>query len=65
MTLDRVKRGRGPLVVKSVAATVLVMMTYSVYTIQELNSRPVESINPTDQVLLAYQVLDTSLMGKN
>ncbi|XP_027061998.1 uncharacterized protein [Coffea arabica] len=63
MTLDRVKRGSGPLVVKSVGATVLVMMTYSVYTIRELNSRPVESFNPTDQVLLAYEVLDTSLMG--
>lgn len=63
MTLDRVKRGRGPLVVKSVAATVLVMMAYTVYTIQELSSRPVESFNPTEQVLLAYQVLDASLMG--
>lgn len=65
MTLDRVKRGQGPLVVKSVAATVFVMMVYTIYTVQDLRSRPIESFNPTDQVLLAYQVLQASLMGNN
>ncbi|KAL3509805.1 hypothetical protein ACH5RR_029206 [Cinchona calisaya] len=63
MTLDRVKRGRGPLVVKSVAATIFVMMIYTVYTVQELYSSPIESFNPTDQVLFAFQVLQASLMG--
>ncbi|XP_060209602.1 uncharacterized protein LOC132636657 [Lycium barbarum] len=63
MTLDRVKRGRGPLIVKSVAATVLVIMIYTVYSIRELRSRPTDSANPTDQILLAHQILEAALMG--
>ncbi|MCD9639690.1 b-cell receptor-associated protein [Datura stramonium] len=39
MTLDRVKRGSGPL------------------------SRPADSVNPTDQILLAHQILEAALMG--
>ncbi|KAK4343543.1 hypothetical protein RND71_036637 [Anisodus tanguticus] len=63
MALDRVKRGRGPLIVKSVAASVLVIMIYTVYSIKELQSRPTDSVNPTDQVLLAHQILQAALMG--
>ncbi|OIS97061.1 PREDICTED: uncharacterized protein LOC109234386 [Nicotiana attenuata] len=63
MTLDRVKRGRGPLIVKSVAATVLVIMIYTVYSIRELQSRPTDAVNPTDQILLAHQILQAALMG--
>lgn len=63
-TLDRVKRGRGPLVVKSVSATVFVIMMYNIYSVQEIYSRPLESFNPTDQVLLAHQILQASFMGK-
>lgn len=63
-SLDRVKRGRGPLVVKSVAATVFVIMMYNIYSVQEIYSRPLESFNPTDQVLLAHQILQASFMGK-
>lgn len=63
MGLDRVKRGRAPLVVKSVAATVFVMMMYTVYTIREIQSRPMEALNPTDHVLLANYMLEASLMG--
>lgn len=61
--IDRAKRGRGPLVVKSVGATVLVLMIYTVYSIKDIQSRPLENVNPTDQVLLAYQILQASLMG--
>lgn len=63
MSLDRVKRGSGPLIVKSVAATVLVIMIYTVYSIKELQSRPADSVNPTDQILLAHQILEAALMG--
>ena len=61
--IDRAKRGRGPLVVKSVGATVLVLLIYTVYSIRDIQSRPLENLNPTEQVLLAYQVLQASLMG--
>lgn len=62
-SIDRAKRGRAPLVLKSVAATVLVLLIYTVYSIRDIQSRPLENINPTEQVLLAYQVLQASLMG--
>lgn len=61
--IDRAKRGRGSLVVKSVGATVLVLLIYTVYSIRDIQSRPLENLNPTEQVLLAYQVLQASLMG--
>nr|XP_043620575.1 uncharacterized protein LOC122592423 [Erigeron canadensis] len=61
--LDRAKRGRAPLVFKSVGATVLVIMMYNVYSVTEIQSRPADVINPTDQILLAYHMLDASLMG--
>ncbi|XAR55368.1 hypothetical protein NMG60_11035421 [Bertholletia excelsa] len=63
LSLDRVKRGTGPLVVKTVAGVVFVMMCVTVYSITDINSRPIESLNPTDQVLLARHMLDASLMG--
>lgn len=63
MGIDRAKRGRAPLVVKSVAATVFVIMMYYVYAVREMQSRPVESLNPTDQILLANYMLQGSLMG--
>ncbi|CAH9054349.1 unnamed protein product [Cuscuta epithymum] len=63
LSLDRAKRGRGPIVVKSVGGTVLLLFIYTVYSIQDIQSRPLESINPTDQVLLAYLILEASLLG--
>ncbi|KAL9269374.1 hypothetical protein AKJ16_DCAP23503, partial [Drosera capensis] len=63
--LDRLKRGRGPVVVKTIAATVLVVFVSTVYGIVDVMNREVEPgmINPTDQVLLARNMLDASLMG--
>lgn len=65
MALDRVKRGRAPLIVKSVAATVFVIMMYTVYSIRDIQSRPIDVLNPTDHVLLANHILEASLMGKD
>ncbi|KAI7752073.1 hypothetical protein M8C21_003755 [Ambrosia artemisiifolia] len=62
--LDRAKRGRAPLVVKSVGATVFVIMMYNVYSVTEIQSRPADVINPTDQIILAYHMLEASLMGR-
>ena len=63
MAFDRAKRGRAPLVVKSVAATVFVIMMYNVYAVRDIQSRPIESHNTTDQILLADYMLQASLMG--
>ncbi|KAJ9560907.1 hypothetical protein OSB04_006067 [Centaurea solstitialis] len=63
--IDRMKRGRAPLVVKSVGATVFVIMMYNVYSVTEIQSRPPDAVNPTDQIILAYHMLEASLMGNS
>lgn len=65
MGLDRAKQGRGPLVAKTVAGTLFVVFISSLYSVMEIQKRSMEtgSLNPTDQVLQAYNLLEASLMG--
>lgn len=66
LTLDRVKRGSGPLVVKSVSATLFLVLVSTGYTITKIQTRSAETgglVNPTDQVLMAKHLLEASLMG--
>ncbi|GAB4825176.1 hypothetical protein Ancab_008051 [Ancistrocladus abbreviatus] len=65
MTLDRLKRGKGPIVLKTVAGTVLVVFTSTVYNIVDVMNREVEpgAINPTEQVIMSGQILIATLMG--
>lgn len=65
MALDRVKRGRGPIMAQTVATTVFVVLMSSVYSMMKIQNRAVEPglINPTDQVLMARHLLEASLMG--
>lgn len=65
MGIDRLKRGRGPIVVKTVAGTVFVVMMSSVYNAVEIHNRWSQDadISPTEQILLAYHILEASLMG--
>lgn len=63
--IDRVKRGRGPIVVKTVAGTVFVVMMSSVYNAVAIHNRWSQDgeVNPTDQILFATHLLEASLMG--
>nr|XP_009778813.1 PREDICTED: uncharacterized protein LOC104228107 [Nicotiana sylvestris] len=66
MGLDRVKRGRGPIIVKTVAGTVFVVMLSTIYSIASIRTRWMDEggdITPTDQILLAQHLLEASLMG--
>ncbi|KAM5585521.1 hypothetical protein ABKV19_004749 [Rosa sericea] len=66
MGLDRSKQGRGPLVVKSVGGTILVFFSstiYSVFNVQKKRSIDAGFVNPTDEVLMAYRLLEASLIG--
>ncbi|KAA8524698.1 hypothetical protein F0562_011121 [Nyssa sinensis] len=63
MALDRVKQGNSPLVAKTVAAVVFVALIVNVYNVKEIQSRPLDALNPTDQVLSAKYMLEASLMG--
>ncbi|XP_041023255.1 uncharacterized protein LOC121264235 [Juglans microcarpa x Juglans regia] len=65
--LDRLKRGRGPVMVKTVAATVFVVLMSSVYSMTKIQKRWIEegALNPTDQVLMAKHLLEATLMGSS
>ncbi|KAL5573358.1 hypothetical protein UlMin_022955 [Ulmus minor] len=65
MGLDKLKRGRGPLMVKTVAMTVFVVFLFSVYSMSKIRERTIEAgiVNPTEEVLMAKHTLEASLMG--
>jgi len=65
MALDRVKRGKGPIMLSTVAATISVVFTSSVYSMVKIQRRTIEAgaLNPTDQVLMSTHLLEASLMG--
>ncbi|KAJ6728847.1 hypothetical protein OIU74_006849 [Salix koriyanagi] len=67
MSLDRVKRGRGPVMVKTVAGTVFVVLMSSVYSMVKIQKRGFHDgggVNPTDQVLMAKHLLEATLMDQ-
>ncbi|BAT90311.1 uncharacterized protein HKW66_Vig0144170 [Vigna angularis] len=65
ISLDRVKRGRGPIVVSTVGATLVVVLSSSLYSMAKIQQRILEAgiLNPTDQVLMSNHMLEASLMG--
>ncbi|XP_051125638.1 uncharacterized protein LOC127247710 [Andrographis paniculata] len=66
MLLDKMKQGRGPVVASTAAGTLFVIMVSIIININNIQSRTDESgavLNPTDQVLLAHQLLEASLLG--
>ncbi|KAF8414117.1 hypothetical protein HHK36_002116 [Tetracentron sinense] len=65
MGLDRVKRGSGPMIVKTVLGTVFVVLISSLYSMMKIQKRSIDAsaVNPTDQVLMAKHLLEASLMG--
>ncbi|RDX92756.1 hypothetical protein CR513_25058 [Mucuna pruriens] len=65
VSLDRVKRGRGPVVVSTVGATLVVVLASSLYSMAKIQDRTLEAgiVNPTDQVLMSKHMLEASLMG--
>jgi B-cell receptor-associated protein 31 len=65
LTIDRSKRGRGPIMVRTVAATMLVVLGSSGYSIAKIRRREGEfaQLTPTDQVLASRHLLEASLMG--
>jgi len=68
MSLDRLKRGRGPVMVKTVAGTVFLVLISSVYSMVKIQKRGIDAggvFNPTDQVLMAKHLLEATLMGNN
>ncbi|XP_049384210.1 uncharacterized protein LOC125848398 [Solanum stenotomum] len=66
MGLDRVKRGRGPIVVKTTGGTIFIVMLSSIYSVVSIHKRWIDedgNVTPTDQILMAQHLLEASLMG--
>ncbi|KAM0835478.1 hypothetical protein ACQ4PT_062907 [Festuca glaucescens] len=70
LALDRLKRGRGPVMVRTVAATVLIVLASSLHSMAKIHGHAGAgeldapgALTPTDQVLLARHMLEASLMG--
>ncbi|CAN1143430.1 hypothetical protein LINPERPRIM_LOCUS26525, partial [Linum perenne] len=60
-------RRRGPIVVTTVAGTVMLVLMSTVYTIGNIQKRWIEEggiVNPTEQVLMATHLIEATLMGK-
>lgn len=64
--LDLLKRGRGPLIIKTIATTVFIVFGSTIYTILKIHKRSMDAgmVNPTEEVLMAHHLLEASLMGK-
>lgn len=66
MGLDQIKRGRGPVVVKTVAGTVFVVLMTSLYGVMKVKKSGIDAVgilSPTDQVLMMKHLLEATLMG--
>lgn len=66
MGLDRIKRGRGPIIVKTIGGTIFMVMLSTIYSVVSIRKRWIDedgNITPTDQILMAQHLLEASLMG--
>ncbi|KAL6619971.1 hypothetical protein ACP70R_035110 [Stipagrostis hirtigluma subsp. patula] len=65
LAVDRAKRGRGPVMAKTVAATMLLVLASGGYSVAKIRRRAGElgQLTPTDQVLASRHLLEASLMG--
>ncbi|XP_068335866.1 uncharacterized protein [Pyrus communis] len=65
LALDKMKRGKGPVMVKTVAGTVFAVLMADVFNLVDIKNRTIESgvLKPTDEILMSMKMLEISLMG--
>ncbi|KAH9611739.1 hypothetical protein KSS87_004698 [Heliosperma pusillum] len=67
--IDNIKRGKGPIVIKTVSSTIFIVFSSSIYSVYKLTRRgdvddgAPSDLNPTEQVLFAKHLLEASLMA--
>ncbi|XP_074320247.1 uncharacterized protein LOC141657033 [Silene latifolia] len=64
--LSRSKLGRGPVVAKTLMGTIFVLLVTNLYSLVDVHTRLTDvgsSLNPTDQVLMAFNLLEATLLG--
>ncbi|XP_076882961.1 uncharacterized protein LOC143531580 [Bidens hawaiensis] len=60
--LDELKRGKAQLVIKSVGATVFVLLMYNIYSLSLIRRRS-DPVNSPSDVIVAYHIFEAYLMG--
>ncbi|KAJ4844399.1 hypothetical protein Tsubulata_002365 [Turnera subulata] len=65
MGIDLMKQGKGPLVAKTVVATILVVFASVLNNVMQIRRRSQEAgvVSSTDEVLMAERILEASIMG--
>ncbi|KMS96249.1 hypothetical protein BVRB_000560 [Beta vulgaris subsp. vulgaris] len=63
--LNQLKLGRGPVVAQTLLATLFVLFLSSLYGLFDVHMRLTDAaaINPTEQVLMVYHLLEATLLG--
>ncbi|KAF9672888.1 hypothetical protein SADUNF_Sadunf11G0091300 [Salix dunnii] len=63
--MNQVKQGKGPLVAKTVAATLIVVFTSILHNAMHIRKRLLDAgaVNSTDEVLMADRILEATLLG--
>ncbi|XP_030511180.1 uncharacterized protein LOC115725724 isoform X2 [Cannabis sativa] len=67
LSMDQMKQGRGPLVMKSVGGTMVVIFISTIYVVMGIQKRSTDAagvVNPTDEVLKAQHLLQASLIDR-
>jgi B-cell receptor-associated protein 31 len=66
MTIDQLKQGKGPLVAKTVATTLIVVFTSVLHNALQIRKRLLDAgaVNSADEVLMVERILEASLLGK-
>ncbi|KAK9689216.1 hypothetical protein RND81_09G044100 [Saponaria officinalis] len=63
--INRFKLGRGPVVAQTLTGTLTVLLVTNLYGLFDVHKRLTDggAINPTDQVLMAFHLLEATLLG--
>ncbi|KAJ6979576.1 dihydrolipoyllysine-residue succinyltransferase component of 2-oxoglutarate dehydrogenase complex 2 [Populus alba x Populus x berolinensis] len=65
MAIDQLKQGKGPLVAKTVATTLIVVFTSVLHNALQIRKRLLDAgaVNSADEVLMVERILEASLLG--
>ncbi|KAL9383573.1 hypothetical protein Peur_023896 [Populus x canadensis] len=65
MAMDQLKQGKGPLVAKTVATTLIVVFTSVLHNALQIRKRLLDAgaVNSADEVLMVERILEASLLG--
>ncbi|KAJ6332867.1 hypothetical protein OIU76_025587 [Salix suchowensis] len=65
--MNQLKQGKGPLVAKTVATTLIVVFTSVLHNALQIRKRLLDTgaVNSTDEILMADRILEATLLGNS